>query len=132
MKEISEKFCVNNIFEEKIENLEQFNLNHKGLIKANYKEIAYYSSLKNLENEFPEKIINNYSKSYCNIYNTETIPLNFSENNRKRIDKDNKLIIFKRKNLLKKFNLVRKWGPIQNNIIKNFIDYYEKLKNQKM
>jgi len=132
LKEISERFSVNNIFDDKIDHLEQFNQIHKGIIKANNKEIAYYTSLKYLENEFPERNINNYSKSYSNIYNTETTPLNFSENFRKRIDKENKLLIVKRPNLLKKFNLVGKWAPIQNNIIKNFINFYEKSNNQKM
>ena len=132
LKEICEKFAVNNIYEDKIENLEQFNLNHKGIIKANYKEITYYTSHKCFENEFAESNISNYSKSYNNIYSNEQIPVNFSENNRKRIDKENKLTIVKRRNLFKKFNLVKKWGPIQNNILKNFINLYEKLNNQKM
>jgi len=132
LKEISEKFAVNNIYEDKIENLENFNQYHKVIIKANYKEIAYYSSQKNLDNEFAERKISNYSKSYNNIFNTESLPVHSSENNRKRIDKDNKLIIVKRRNLFKKFNLVKKWGPIQNNILKNFISLYEKLNNNKM
>lgn len=132
LKEIAEKFAVNNIYEDKIENLEQFNQHHKGIIKSNYKEIAYYTSPKYLENEFAEKNISNYSKSFSFIYNTDLTPINFSENNRKRIDKENKLIIVKRRSLFKKYNLARKWGPIQNNILKNFTSLYEKLNNQKM
>lgn len=132
LKEISEKFNVNNIYEDKIENLEQFNQTHKWIIKSNNKEIAYYTSPKFLENEFAERNISNYSKCFNNIYNTESIPVNFSENNRKRIDKENKLIIVKRRSLFKRFNLVKKWGSIQNNILKNFISLYEKLNNQKM
>lgn len=132
LKEIAERFAVNNIYEDKIENLEQFNQNHKGIIKSKHKEIAYYTSPKFLENEFAEKNIGNYSKSFCFMYNTDSIPINFSENNRKRIDKENKLIIVQRRGLLKRYNLTRKWGPIQNNILKNFVSLYEKMNNQKM
>jgi len=132
LKDISEKFSVNNIYEDKIDNLEHFNQFHKNMLKYKNKEISYFSSLKILENEFVEKNIYNYTKSFNYIYNTEKLPINFMENNRKRIDKENKLIIFKRREFYKKFNLLQQWPPIQNNVLKHFINLYERLNNPKM
>jgi len=123
---------VNNIFDDKLENLDQFNKIHKTIIKSNYKDIGFYSSLKCFENEFSENSIKNYTKCYNFIYNTENIPINFNENNRKRIDKDNKLIVLKRKNLYKKYDLFKKWSVIQNNILKNFINFYQKKNDHKL
>ena len=83
-------------------------------------------------NDAPEKNLTNYTDSYNYIYNNILLPANFSENTKKRIDKDKKLRIIKRKNLQKKLSLEKIWDSIQNNIFKNFIDYFQKLNNQKL
>lgn len=133
LREIALKFQINHIYEDKIENFEQFVQIHKACIKGNYKDIAYYTSPKYLENEYSEKILSSYTKNYNLIFNNnEMFPTNFSESNRKRIDKENKLIILKRKNFNKNISLEKLWGPIQDNILRNFIKFYQRINNQKL
>lgn len=92
-----------------------------------------YTSPKYLENEYSEKILSSYTKNYNLIFNNnEMFPTNFSESNRKRIDKENKLIILKRKNFNKNISLEKLWGPIQDNILRNFIKFYQRINNQKL
>jgi hypothetical protein len=60
--------------------------------------------------------------------------LNFKETQKKRIDKENKLVIIKTKNLitLKKNDFENKWKSLQMDILKNYLNFYEKINDKKL
>lgn len=131
LKELSERLNVNNIYDNKIEGIEEFNKFHKIFVKNNYKPISYFSCPKILENQLSDKSIANYTDSFSFIFN-EYIPIDYKETNKKRIDKENKLRIVNRKSLLKKNHLENTWKNLQTNIIKQYLNFYEKINNQKL
>lgn len=122
---------MNNIYDNKIESFEEFNKFHKIFVKSIYKPIAYFSSPKFMENLIEENSISSYTDSFSFIFN-DLIPLNFKETTKKRIDKENKLIVVKRKNLMGKNNLENTWKVLQSDIIKQYLNFYDRINSQKL
>jgi hypothetical protein len=60
--------------------------------------------------------------------------LNFKETQKKRIDKENKLFVVKTKNinLLKKNDFENKWKSLQIDILKHYLNFYEKINDKKL
>jgi hypothetical protein len=107
-KEISSKFFVYDIYNEKIENPEVFKDIHKRLTKSYWNKNAYYA-----------------------------VPLSedkkdMKETNKKRIDKEFRLFVKNRLGGVERYMLNSIWEPIQYNLYLNLYNYYKLSNDLKM
>jgi hypothetical protein len=104
-KTISSSLYAYDIFNEKIENPDEFQDIHRKLLKHSWKKISF-----NTTSNFEDK-------------------KEMKENSKKRIDKESKLYVVNRLKSIKKYSLNSVWEPIQYNVYLNLMHFYNLIGN---
>jgi hypothetical protein len=107
--ELKKTLFVYDIYNEKIENPDQFDICHKKIIRSKWKRIVPYVMSANEEDKN-----------------------NAQESNKKRIDKEYKLYIKKRTSEISHLLIDPVWEPLQYNLFLNIINFYKQNQNIKL